>query len=552
MADAGYSFTTIMEQSLFEAQPTEILDQIVGNLSNQSDLLALSFASPVIAAVIIPRHLPVCCFDVQNIHLLQKISASPLRLQIFSLELVSQADTARIHLYGEPAVSLPDTDVVEHAGVDDILPTLLHEMKNLRSFHWNVTGISPSTDVFAALLSSTPALESVKIHSLRSYGHNDVPDGWFLRESPLWKLSNLTSFSYVVSSQTNYYHMVRYVPQLVEMLFRCPMLEELELLLAHDRACDVRALFDGRWPRLKSLLLGGGPETLYSATVPHRSKPDVQVVFTAHPALERLYLSVNVQKGLRPLSYPWDAVRSPAESFSIDSLPNLKLLHIPQNIFTMIAPAARMPHLEHLRCVEAEPSCLPLFHELTQSAANITSLWLGLYRKLTLPNFKSFLECFPRLEKLYIWTGPPDPWVPIVIPLPDYYRHPQRELRRFRELARGARVSYDGPPSARIPPGSSHVRVILTPFLGRLTTPSWRCATRSASSRTSRTFPTLSCSTRTRDSTRWWTRLYARSPRRSRGSRSSRSSSQESAPRRPTRAMSLRWAGPGLRFSAMR
>lgn len=237
--------------------------------------------------------------------------------------------------------------------------------------------------------------------------------------------------------------MVPYVRRLLDMLFCCPMLEELELLLAHDRSSDLDALFHGRWPRLKSLLLGG-PETLYSPSVSRRSsKPDVQAFFAAHPALERLYLSLNVKKGERPLSYPWDEVKSPAASFSIDALlPNLQLLHVPQNIFTMVAPAARMPHLKHLRHVEAEPLCLPLFHELTQGASNITSIWLSLYRKLNLPGFKSFLQCLPRLEKLYMSTGPPDPWVPIVLMPVPYY---QTAGRLRRPLARGARVAYDGP-----------------------------------------------------------------------------------------------------------
>jgi hypothetical protein len=171
--------------SSFESQPVEIIDHILEHIPDQSDLVALSFASPVIARVVIPRHLPVCCFDIQNLPLLHKLSSSPLRLQILSLELVSRADTARIHLYGQPVASLPDTNVVENADIDQIIPALLREMTNLRGFHWNVAGIPPSAEIFAALQSSAPSLECVRIHSLRPYGHNDVPDQWFLRNSPV-------------------------------------------------------------------------------------------------------------------------------------------------------------------------------------------------------------------------------------------------------------------------------------------------------------------------------------------------------------------------------
>ncbi|KAJ7622759.1 hypothetical protein DFH06DRAFT_1231500 [Mycena polygramma] len=423
--------------SSFEAQPTEILDQIFDHIPDQSDLLALCFASPNLAEVLIPRYLPICCIDVQNTPLLQKLLLSPLRHQIPSLELVSKADTVGIILCGEERVlSLPNTHVMENADVDGTLPALLREMNGLRAFHWIVTGIPPSTNILAALHSRALPLESVKIHSLRPKGHNDVPDRWFLRDSPLWMLSNLTSFSFAVSSLTNYYNTGLYVQELLQMLSRCPMLEDLELLLAHDRSSDLSALFQQRWPQLKRLVIGG-PETSYSATVPHRSKNDVRAFFTAHPKLERLYLSINLESGVRPLSYPWNDTNSPNESFGITSLSSLKLLHIPQNIFAVITSAAHTPHLEHLRCFEAEMSYLPRFQELTQNAPNITSIWLRLHRKLTLPAFKAFLACLPRLEKLYLTNGPPGSWVPIV-PMPHAYYQLGRQ-----HLATGTLVAFD-------------------------------------------------------------------------------------------------------------
>lgn len=174
----------------FEAQPPEILEQILENV-DRPDLLALSLASPVVASVVIPRHLPGYCLDIQNISLLQKLCISPLRLRISSLEFVSQRDSARIHIYGDSALSLPGTQVVEIPESkempvsDPAVERLIFEMKNLRSFHWNVAGIQPSEGVFAALQSATSILESLKVHSLRLYGHNDVPDKWFLRDSPV-------------------------------------------------------------------------------------------------------------------------------------------------------------------------------------------------------------------------------------------------------------------------------------------------------------------------------------------------------------------------------
>ncbi|KAJ7472020.1 hypothetical protein FB451DRAFT_1471104 [Mycena latifolia] len=425
-----------------EAQPVEILDQILGHVPNPSDLLALSFASTIVANVIVPRHLPSCCVDIQNISLLQKLLASPLRFQIFSLELVSRADVARINLYGNPVgLSLPGTEIAEitdpTGGPHQAVTLLLREIQNMRSFHWNVAGIPPSVDIFTALQSSAAALESVRIHSLRQYGHNDVVDKWFMQDSPLWRFSNLTSFSFAVSSLTSFYHAGQYIRQLVEMLGRFPLLEELELLLANDQPSDLRAIFLGRWPQLKKLSLGG-PEIASSAAIPLSAKSDVQNFFAAHPLLEHLYLSINIRSGTRPVSYPWHEAKFPAASFGIVSLPNLQLLHVPQNIFAVISPEALMPKLKHIRWVEAERSYLPVFRQLALGFPNLTSIWLALHQSLALPDVKSYLSCLPSLEKLYVSNGAPDPWVPIVR-MPDaFYLHPARD-RRCR-LARGAMV----------------------------------------------------------------------------------------------------------------
>ncbi|KAJ7622760.1 hypothetical protein DFH06DRAFT_763816 [Mycena polygramma] len=385
--------------SSFEAQAVEILEQIFEQVPDQSDLLSLSFASTVFAKVIIPRYLSDCCVDVQNTPLLQKILLSPLRHRISSMEIVSKADTAGIRLYEEkPVLSLPGTNVVDDADFDATLLALLREMTGLRKFHWNVTGIPPSPDIFVALQSRASPVECVQIHSLRSKGHNDVPDRWFLRDSPLWKLSNLTSFSYAVSSLTSMYNSVLYIPQLLQMIRGCAMLEELELLLAHDdRSSDLRGLFQGRWPQLRSLLIGG-PEKSYSVTVPASSKADVQAFFSAHSALEHLYLGINLDM---KLSYPWNDIESPGQSFAIASLSSLTLLHVPHNVFTMIASSAYMPDLQHLRRVEIEESYVPRFRELTQNAPNITSLWVGVHHNRTRAVLRAFFGCFPRLEKVY-------------------------------------------------------------------------------------------------------------------------------------------------------
>ncbi|KAJ6552073.1 hypothetical protein DFH09DRAFT_601341 [Mycena vulgaris] len=425
-----------------EDQPVEIIDQILEHIPNPSDLLALSFASSIVASAVIPRYLPSCCFDVQNIPLLQKLVGSPLRLQILSLELVSQADVVRIHLYGNPGVlSLPDTAIVPITGAPsphETLATLIRGMPRMRSFHWNVAGMEPSPDILDALQSSS--LECIRIHSLRRRGNNDIPDNWFLRESPLWRISNLTSFSFAVSSLTSFYHARQYICQLFEMLGRCPMLEELELMLGHDQPSDLRALFLGRWPHLKRLYLGG-PEIASSASIPLASKHDVQSFFDAHRSLERLYLSINVRSGGHPVSYPWTEEKYAAASFGIDSLPNLQVLHVPQNIFATISPAAVMPKLMHIRRVVAEPSYLPLFRQLALGFADLTSIWMALHPTLTLPDVKSYLSCLPRLEKLYISNGAPYQWVPIV-PMPvAFYHQPGRDY--MRPLAHGAHIRGD-------------------------------------------------------------------------------------------------------------
>ncbi|KAJ6543966.1 hypothetical protein B0H19DRAFT_1380337 [Mycena capillaripes] len=310
----------------------------------------------------------------------------------------------------------------------------LYYLYPTQSFHWNVGGIAPPAAIFPVLQSSAPALECVKIHSFRPSGNNDVQDKWYLRDSPLWKLSNLTSFSFAVSCLTSFYNTKLYVPELLDMLARCPRLEELELLLACDlRATSLDALFQRRWPRLKSFLLGG-PERTYAVSVSlDSSTTDVQAFFAAHSTLERLYLSIVAEPGVRD-----------RPSFSIDCvLPNLKLLHVHRSIFTMIAPAVRMPHLKHLRGVVASTSSLPLFHELTLGAPHITSIWLTLHNSLTLPAFKSFLECLPQLEKLYISNGPPNPWVPIVT-MPDAFYQAHRVQHR-RPLPNGAQITHNHP-----------------------------------------------------------------------------------------------------------
>ncbi|KAJ7140033.1 hypothetical protein C8R43DRAFT_1018737, partial [Mycena crocata] len=408
-----------------------------------------------VCGVIIPRHLPSCCIDIHNLSLLQKLSTSPFRLQIISLELVAQADTDRIHLYGGPVLSLPDTELVKLKDSwvsEKTLVQLLPELPNLRSFHWNVTHIPPCVEILASLQSCAAHLEGVRIHNLHPYGRNDVPDKWFLYDSPLWRLSNLTSFSFAVSSLTSFHQARKYASQLVEMLARCPMLEVLELLLAHDASTDLQAFFKGRWPCLKKLFLGG-PEPNSSLSIPLSSKSDVQDFFAAHPALEQLYLSINIKKGEPVVRYPWDDQKSPAASFNLTSLASIELLHVPRNVFAMVASTVLIPTLKHLGRVEAEGSYLPRFQDLTQGCSNLTSLWLGLHRSITVANMKAFLQCVPCLERLYMSDGAPDPWTPIVKMPHEFYHHPQGDVRR---LARGTPVVGEdffnpGPPADPMP-----------------------------------------------------------------------------------------------------
>jgi hypothetical protein len=76
---------------------------------------------------------------------------------------------------------------------------------------------------------------------------------------------------------------------------------------------------------------------------------------------------------------------------------------------------------------------------------------------------KSYFECLPHLEKLYLLTGPPDPWVPIVLMPQPYYVNPLRDWNR--PLARGTRVVYDGPTrTVRIPPQSPGMEYADTHF----------------------------------------------------------------------------------------
>ncbi|KAJ7102885.1 hypothetical protein C8R44DRAFT_347823 [Mycena epipterygia] len=428
-----------MEQSCpLEAQPPEILEQILEYV-DRSDLLALSLASPsVVASVVIPRHLPGCCLDIQNISLLQKLSISPLRFRISSLEFVSERDSARIHIYGDSALSLPDTQVVEIPESkempfsDPAVDRLLREMKNLRSFHWNVAGIQPSEGVFTALQSATSILESFRVHSFRLYGHNDVPDNWFLRDSPLWRFSNLTTFSFAVSSLTSFYHTTEYIKQLVGMLQRCPMLQDLELMLAHDRPSNLDAIFQGRWPHLKRFFLGGCGTRSSSAAVLFSSKIDVQSFFEQYPNIEVLYLNISREDANVAPYYvsPADANNLSAYSFGIESLPSLQNLYVAVNVFTMVSPVAIIPRLKHLRKVEIAPMYLPLFRQLSLGFPQLTSIWMFLNPTITIPAIKSFFACVPQVEKLHMDGGVPEPWVPIV-------RMPHQFYHEIEPLATG-------------------------------------------------------------------------------------------------------------------
>ncbi|KAJ6543969.1 hypothetical protein B0H19DRAFT_1238547 [Mycena capillaripes] len=372
---SNISLSTYQTTRIFSLSPLHLLSSPV------SSFLATSQAAAL---------------DVQNIPLLQRLSSSPI--------------------YGGPVLSLPYTEV-ENAGVEEVLLAMLRGMTNLRSFHWNVGGIAPPATIFPALQSSAPALECVKIHSFRPFGYNNVQDKWYLCDSPLWKLSNLTSFSFVVSGLTSFYNARLYVPKLVDMLARCPRLEELELLLGHDQPTDLDALFQGRWPLLKSLLLGGPKHTSAASISLDSSKIDVRAFFAAHSALERLYLSIHAKKG---------AASCAARHLHHDCTCNA---HAPR------WPPRTPPLRSGLD--------LELFRELTLASPHITSIWLALDCKLTLPEFKVFLECLPQLKKLYISNGAPVPWVPIVrMPdafYQDYMAHPHRPI------AHGVQIEHNMP-----------------------------------------------------------------------------------------------------------
>ncbi|KAJ6632394.1 hypothetical protein B0H10DRAFT_13836 [Mycena sp. CBHHK59/15] len=293
-------------------------------------------------------------------------------------------------------------------------------MKKLRGFHWNAAYIQPSDDIWTALQALPDGLESLKVHSVRPRGENDVPDKWFLSESPLWKFSNLTSFSFAVSSLTSSYHAKRYISQLADMLNRCPMLMQLELMLVHDQPSDLLAVFQGRWPHLTKFCLGG-PQSVSSASIPLASKFEVQNFFEAHSSITTLYLSINLASP-DSVPDPFDVEKLRAGSFGIYSLPSLQLLHVPRNIFSAISPTIVMPELRHLRVVEASPSYIPTFTQLAQGAPNLTSIGLRLDVAITMPEIKAFLATIPGLERLYFYGGAPHPWVPVV-PVPHAFYH---------------------------------------------------------------------------------------------------------------------------------
>jgi hypothetical protein len=181
--------------------------------------------------------------------------------------------------------------------------------------------------------------------------------------------------------------MYSYFQRLLEMLTRCPRLEELHLSLWHRGTLDYHHFFNQMmWPALKKLTLCGlyfhGPSSIVDNFVQN------------HPALETLYIGNQ-----------W---MEPGQTWP-EKVPNLRAAHggltwspsagcIPETLI-------KLQNLEFLSDIDlsTEPDRLHHFEILAQ-IPNLRFLVVNVgfqRQQLTQRWFEGFLKAVPRIERLH-------------------------------------------------------------------------------------------------------------------------------------------------------
>ncbi|KAF8066723.1 hypothetical protein FPV67DRAFT_1496145 [Lyophyllum atratum] len=274
--------------------PLEILDHICISIDAPSDLLSVALTSKQLCSLIIPDHLhfrDLKC-DLKRVSVWRMLVTRPaLAMRIRTVEIIGERAHTR-----DPRV--PSSMVIESAGdaiqnykTDEYLDPIscladaIRCMPRLTAFHWLDENELPDNRIYAALVETCPNLNDVEILFHDSY--NAGIASCDLGNAPLWKLTNLTHFSFTeFTPECDVSTWTEYSTAMVALLQASPNLVDLQIFQYHEyHSRDlpediIQDLFStATWPQLTRLSV----ESIFLFA-------DEERFFKRHPKLERLCL----------------------------------------------------------------------------------------------------------------------------------------------------------------------------------------------------------------------------------------------------------------------
>ncbi|KAF8903452.1 hypothetical protein CPB84DRAFT_768658 [Gymnopilus junonius] len=289
--------------------PDEILEEIVSELDEHSDLVAFALASRVCAALVIPHHTQYRILRVRRTypamwaHLARRadLARNVREVHICERTNLRAPDHYPTTLIDKHLDAIPDNDE-ESVRIRNICRALGH-MRRLRVFTWSWMGVAgqqrPTShplheNQVLTAISHLPMLEHISLHGkFALHALNSAID---LNSTtyPVWKLANLRSLSLAGDTWAR----LGNSKHIYNLLAKSPNLEYLEVPL------EFHHLMECRLPNLKhlKLVLQAGAASLGI----DRSRT---IFLQNHPSIEVL---------------DWSPVGIP--SIAPDALPNLKSL----------------------------------------------------------------------------------------------------------------------------------------------------------------------------------------------------------------------------------
>ncbi|RDB26605.1 hypothetical protein Hypma_005568 [Hypsizygus marmoreus] len=382
------------------SHPVELLDQICLHVESPNDLLSVALTCKQLSRIAIPGHIEfrVLRCDFQRDSLWKALLAQPsLAAKIHTLDIISEQGydldngpviVPRSLLSAEGGEVKSPPDVHDDEKSFALLGDVIRRMPRLRRFHWLHHSTRPVNGVFSALNATCGDLEDVEVLNFDDSYRTSISTV-DLGNSPLWKLTNLTHFSFTehhIDTEADVH--VKYTDAMADMLINhCPHLEDLQIFQNHHYHSDlpeesIQKLFkDGHWPNLKRLTIEG--IALYE---------NDQRFFASHPKLEKLCIR--------------DGYNC---KFVFSHLPNLESLDIDWILQSKEMPADVAAHLQYLAVGVPDESWLknedPDFQNVLRSAPNLKCLVLH-HAAYAIDHLTSIFECIPNVERLALqWAS---------------------------------------------------------------------------------------------------------------------------------------------------